>query len=136
MIRIYTLITAVALSLAPLGSAACSYMRPNTLCGRQSPPPASAAASSYELPLPAIPSSLRTPHQRASYLIEHFWDGMDFSRTHLSRDSALIEQNFVNYLSLFPHADTASHKPAVRHLIEAAATDAEALSLVMHFAET
>ena len=39
---------------------------------------------------------------------------MDFSRTHLSRDSALIEQNFVNYLSLFPHADTASHKPAVR----------------------
>ncbi|GFI54920.1 hypothetical protein IMSAGC022_01547 [Alistipes sp.] len=135
MIRTYTLITAVALSLAPLGSAACSYMRPNTLCGRQSPPPASAAASSYELPLPAIPSSLRTPHQRASYLIEHFWDGMDFSRTHLSRDSALIEQNFVNYLSLFPHADTASHKPAVRHLIEAAAADAEALSLVMHFAE-
>ena len=34
-----------------------------------------------DLPLPAIPATLRTPHERASYLLAHFWDGMSFADT-------------------------------------------------------
>ena len=40
-----------------------------------------------DLPLPAIPATLRTPHERASYLLAHFWDSMSFADT-LSKTSS------------------------------------------------
>ena len=30
------------------------------------------------LPLPDVPSSLRTPETRANYIVSHFWDTLDF----------------------------------------------------------
>lgn len=122
------------LCLPPFTSSAYGRMRPTSLHAA-CPLATTAATQPDELPLPAIPPSLRTPHERASYLIEHFWDAMDFSHTTMSRDSAFVEQNMVNYLSLFPHAAESSHATAVGKLIKAAEADAEALSLVMHFAE-
>ena len=60
--------------------------------------------SGYVLSLPDVPPSLTAPEERAAYIIAHFWDGMDFGDTLRCRDRAFMEQNFVNYLSLFPHA--------------------------------
>lgn len=61
-------------------------------------------AVSKELPLPELPDSLKNPADRADYILEHFWDQMDFNNKDLYADTVFIEQNFVNYINLFPHA--------------------------------
>lgn len=88
-----------------------------------------------ELPLPAIPDTLRVPAQRAAYLIEHFWDAMDFADPVRAGDRDFVEQHFVNFLSLFPHADPASHAPAVARLLQRAEADADAYRMVGELAE-
>lgn len=88
-----------------------------------------------ELPLPAVPSTLREPQRRAAYILNHFWDAMDFADTLRTRDRRFMEQNFANYLSLFPHADTAALVPAVERLLHAAAGDRRTVALLTEIAE-
>lgn len=58
--------------------------------------------------MPNIPDSLQSPAQRADYLTLHFWDKLDFKNTALSNDKALMEQSFVNFLSVLPYASSDS----------------------------
>ena len=55
--------------------------------------------SARTLPLPAVPPSLRTPAERADYVVMHFWDS-------LTVDDALVPDtmalNFANFLSVMP----------------------------------
>lgn len=88
-----------------------------------------------ELPLAEPPATLRTPAERAAWMVAHFWDAMDFRDTLRSRDRDFMEQQFANYLSLFPYADTAALRPALRRLVDGAAADSEALLLVGEIAE-
>ena len=90
---------------------------------------------SAELPLPAIPDSLRTPRKRAAYLLAHFWDGMSFSDTLRSRNSDFMEQNLVNYLSLFPHAPAEARTEAVHLLMQRAEADKPTYLLLAELAE-
>lgn len=73
-----------------------------------------------ELPLPEIPAALREPRQRAGYVVEHFWDALDFRDTLRTRNEAFMEQNFVNFVALFPHADERSLPRAVTMLLRRA----------------
>lgn len=88
-----------------------------------------------ELPLPDVPPSLTAPEERAAYITAHFWDGMDFGDTLRCRDRAFMEQNFVNYLSLFPHAGPETLPPHIERLLERAAADSTCLDLVNDLAE-
>ncbi|WP_300852234.1 DUF5106 domain-containing protein, partial [uncultured Bacteroides sp.] len=90
---------------------------------------------SLDLPLPAIPSALRTPHERAAYLLTHFWDGMDFSDTLRNRHPAFVEQNLVNFLSLFPHAQDEARTEAVKILMQRAESDKTLYLLLAELAE-
>lgn len=88
-----------------------------------------------ELPLPAVPSSLTVPEERAAYIIAHFWDGLDFRDTLRSRNRAFVEQNFVNYLSLFPHAREEELSPNIAGFLKAAAADSVGLRLITDLTE-
>lgn len=88
-----------------------------------------------ELRLPDVPPSLTVPEERAAYLIAHFWDGMDFGDTLRCRDRAFMEQNFVNYLSLFPHARPEDLPQHIAQLLERAAADSICLDLLNDLAE-
>lgn len=79
-----------------------------------------AASQPDELPLPEIPAALRDPRQRAAYLVAHFWDALDFRDTRRTRDEAFMEQQFVDWIALFPHADTTALFPAVADLLDRA----------------
>lgn len=57
-----------------------------------------------ELPLPAVPDTIRQPQERAAYIMLHFWDALDFSDTLRSCSRPFMEQQVVNFLSLLPHA--------------------------------
>lgn len=88
-----------------------------------------------ELPLPAVPDSLRTPAARASYIVAHFWDDMDFADTLRSRNRDFMEQNFVNYLSLFPHTPDDTIKAEVPKLMKRAEADTTAYNLLADLAD-
>lgn len=96
---------------------------------------APSAEPADELPLAEPPAALRTPRERASWMIRHFWDAMEFRDTLRSRNRDFMEQQFANFVSLFPHADTAALAPALGQLVARAAADREALLLVGEIAE-
>lgn len=89
----------------------------------------------YELPLPEVPSALTAPEERAEYIISRFWDGMDFADTLRSRSRLFMEQNFVNFLSLFPHAKQEALPPHIGKLLKRAAADSVTLRIVNDLAE-
>lgn len=92
-------------------------------------------ATVEELPLPHVPEMLRTPADRAAYITRHFWDEMDFGDTLRSHNSAFVEQNFSNFISLFPHADKAARETAVATLLHKAEADTAAYVLLADIAE-
>lgn len=93
------------------------------------------AADSLTLPLPSLPPTLREPQARAAYLLQHFWDGMDFRDDTRSHNRDFMEQHFVDFLSLLPHADPAAPDPAIAHLLQRAEADPTAWRLVAELAE-
>ena len=89
------------LILAVTIMAACSN------AGRSNAAPQAATSvftAETELPLPAIPDSLRQPAQRATYILAHFWDALDFTDTATTHIEPFMERNFVNFVNLYPHA--------------------------------
>ena len=88
-----------------------------------------------ELPLPSIPTALRNPRERAAYLLAHFWDAMDFADTSASRDREFMEQNFANFASVFPHADTTAVTAAIGRLLHLAEADKPAYTMLAEIAE-
>lgn len=88
-----------------------------------------------ELPLPSVPSSLTVPSARAAYIVEHFWDGLDFRDTLRSRSRVFMERSFSTYASLFPHARAEALPPAISGLMMRASADKAAYRLLCVVAE-
>ena len=88
-----------------------------------------------DLPLSVTPSTLCIPHERAAYLWVHIWDDIDFADTLRSHHPAFMEQNFVNFLSLFPHAQAEARIMAVKSLMQRAEVDETVYRLLARLAE-
>lgn len=84
------------------------------------------AADSLLLQMPAVPDSLRTVEGRAGFLAVHFWDAMDWKDRSRSLDTAFVEQNFANYLTVLPLADSLSRTKGVETLMKSAEADSAA----------
>ena len=93
------------------------------------------SASGQELRLPVVPDTLCAPHERAAYVVEHFWDNMCFADTALSHNREWMEQNFVNFLSVMPHAPVEAVDTAFAGLLRCAAVDEGATAVVYDLAE-
>jgi len=111
-------------------SVSCGSSAKSNPSGDAADPQTATNLESLELTLPAIPDSLVTPQQRAGYLSLHFWDDMDWSNHNRSLDSAFVEQNFANYLSVLPIADSITQTQSVAKLMTAAAADSLAYSFL------
>lgn len=85
--------------------------------------------------MPQLPATLREPRDRAAWLLGHFWEGLDFHDTLRSRSRDFMEQNFANFVSLFPHAPAEAQAPAVGTLMRAAEADTAAYVLLTEIAE-
>lgn len=88
-----------------------------------------------ELQLPSVPASLHTPAERADYIITHFWDAMDFCDTTRSCNTLFMEQNFSNFISVFPYADETARTLAVATLMRKAEANDEAFAKLVDIAE-
>lgn len=90
---------------------------------------------SQGLPLPAVPDSLRTPAARADYVIEHFWDEMDFSDTKYSLNDIFMEQTFANYAQIMGFATPGAGLQAnVDRLLEKSSVRKDARQLLCSIA--
>lgn len=75
------------------------------------------SAYGQEFGIPRPPAELRSPELRAGWLLCHYWDNADFTNL----EGRELEQAFVNYLQLFPIADSDSlSREGVRILMERA----------------
>lgn len=96
----------------------------------------SASAAPKELPLPIVPDTIRVPADRADYVMRHFWDAMNFSDTTLTHDRIWMEQNLVNYLSLFPHGHQKNLQDIVNAFLDKANIDRDTYSSIYDLAGT
>ncbi len=51
-------------------------------------------------PYPALPDTLRSVEQRATYLSEHYWDNYQFADTTQLKNEEITEQGFVNFIDI------------------------------------
>ena len=76
------------------------------------------SAGPFTLPLPAVPAVITAPHDRADYIMEHFFDEMPFADRRLSLDTAVVEQNMANFLSLTAEGTTEGLRKAASALAD------------------
>lgn len=88
-----------------------------------------------ELPLPQVPSELTVPADRAAYVMLHFWDAMEWDDTTALRDTAFVEQTFVNFLSIAPHAPQKAAEKALKSLVGNFAADVASLRMLSDLSE-
>lgn len=123
-------IAIIFVALAGLLLASCGGHQKSGIAEAMSPETADG-----QLPLPAVPDSLTTPEQRAAFVSAHFWDSMDWQDHSLSLDTAFMEQNFANYLSILPYADDVARRRSVASLMQSASADREAHAFLAWVAE-
>lgn len=87
------------------------------------------------LSLPVLPDTLRDATSRADYIAIHFWDRMPFTDTSRSLDTAFMEQNFANFLSVLSLARIDSAKEAVRRMLDGASLNQDVYNFVADIAE-
>ena len=71
-----------------------------------------------EFPFPQIPTMLTEPQQRATYLLMHYWDNVDFNDVRLVMNDDFMEQWFVNYLSVLPIVDNQTAEESVEAMMK------------------
>jgi len=88
-----------------------------------------------ELPLPAVPDSIRNPDQRATFILSHFWDALDFADTATTHIEPFMERNFVNFVNLYPHACPDSLPAITASFLKRATTDTPTRLLIYSLIE-
>ena len=75
------------------------------------------------------PAMMTDPHDRAAFLVTHFWDKFDFRDTTYcyvpknSKAPSVAEQAFVNFLSIFPHTTKEKFFAGVKKMLDSAEVD-------------
>lgn len=88
---------------------------------------ATVAMGQGEMPLPAVPDSLRTPPQRAEWLAVHFFDLLDPDEPALKADPEWLPRTFATYATLMPLLDAAQADSAAVAVMASVAASAPEL---------
>lgn len=70
-----------------------------------------------------IPSILTSPEERAEYLVKNYWSKFNFSDTTYLSYPDVIEQAFVNYIDILPHAKPEVATASLRKTMENAGAE-------------
>ncbi|MDE6085829.1 MAG: DUF5106 domain-containing protein [Muribaculaceae bacterium] len=91
-------------------------------------------STKLHLPFPEIPVTLTDTQDRTTYLLTHFWEGLDVERREEWRDTAFMEQSFSNFVAVMQYGSEEAAQQSVRNLINRVATNDSALKLVEYIA--
>jgi hypothetical protein len=75
------------------------------------------------------------PQQRATYLLMHYWDNVDFNDMKLVANDDFMEQGFVNYLSVLPIVDALTAERSVEAMMKRAEVNGVAYKKLVNIAE-
>jgi hypothetical protein len=93
------------------------------------------AQGGMEFPYPQIPTMMTEPQQRATYLLMHYWDNVDFNDMKLVANDDFMEQGFVNYLSVLPIVDALTAERSVEAMMKRAEVNSVAYKKLVNIAE-
>lgn len=85
--------------------------------------------------LPDIPQGLTDPGKRAVYLAGHYWDNLNPKSLRTAEDSILLEQAFVDFLTIVPLIERPAAENAVMKLLDRTQSDKGAYGYVLELAE-
>lgn len=85
-------------------------------------------------PLPKVPTELKTPSERAEYILYHYWDELDMSQKFNQSKRTFLEHGFVDYIQLFPLADSDVIARSVDIMFDKFETNRPALDMLMDVA--
>lgn len=71
---------------------------------------------------PLIPPILQTPESRAEYLIEHYWENVNWADTNYVHHPEITEQAWVNYIDLLPMVSNEKASDGIKNLFKQAET--------------
>lgn len=90
----------LGLSLLILLCGSISCTSNNTRNPQSSQQTENKAENELAFALPTIPQAIADPKQRALYLVEHFWDNVDWSDDSYLKQPEKLEASFANYLAV------------------------------------
>lgn len=96
--------------------AGCQFMQKDNSTAHQ-------VVEEESFPFPAIPAMITAPEERAAYLLTHYWEKVDFGKHVLGNQDSLMEQGFVDFLSVFPHAIPSVLHESANNMIQHALVD-------------
>lgn len=88
-----------------------------------------------QLILPQIPVMMQTPELRASYLVAHYWDHVNWADTNYVRHPEITEQGWVNFIDLLKLVPTDEAKIALQGVLTAAETEPKCYHYLQQLAE-
>lgn len=116
------------LALSALLCLACGHHRAQT-----SAPTVTDTITSFVYP--QIPAALQTHESRAAYMVEHFWEGVNFADTNYVHHPEVVEQAWVNFVDILPLVPADVAAKALRNLVQRAAASRPCLDYVTGLAE-
>ena len=85
--------------------------------------------------MPEIPSEITDPSQRATYLINHFWDKFNFKHTSLLMADHLLERCFVEYLDLLSLVPDDIRDQSIQSFMKKSEEEPDIFSFVLQISE-
>lgn len=98
-------------------------------------PPDSTSAAAPELALPVVPDSIRDIDTRLRFVIDRFWDSMDWNDTSAIDSDSFMEQNLANFYQLLAMANDSAKTQGVKTLINAATVNPHAVERIADISE-
>ncbi len=93
------------------------------------------AQEGVKFPYPQIPTMMTEPQQRATYLLMHYWDNVDFKDMKLVMNEDFMEQGFVNYLSVLTIVDAQTAEKSVETMMKRAEVNVVVYKKLVNIAE-
>lgn len=85
--------------------------------------------------LPTIPQMLNTPEQRADFLVNHYWDNVNFADTNYIHHPDITEQAWVDYCDILKHVSLNNAQQAIRKMIDRANADKKVFNYITELAD-
>lgn len=85
--------------------------------------------------MPAIPQMLTTPEQRAEFLVNHYWDNVNFADTNYIHHADITEQAWVDYCDILSHVSLSNAQQAIRKMIDRANADKKVFNYITDLAD-
>lgn len=81
----------------------------------------SITASVSTFKYPEIPDTITAKEQRINFLLEHYWESLNFNDTSLIHKPEILEQAFTNYLVVLKNVPMSSVEKGIKILVQRAA---------------